>query len=174
MPFLIAAVVLVGAIAVLNLLLTMAVIRRLRKNESAMSPMMESGPPKGSPVPEFTAEATDGTTVTAASFAGQSAVMAFFSTTCSACKPAVPRLVAHIDANGLKPQQVVAVINGEGDEQAEFTELLKDKATVVWESEMGEVTAAFTVSAFPTFVHIGSDGKVDKSHSGANELAGAA
>ena len=60
MPYLIAAVVLVGAIAVLNLLLTMAVIRRLRRNEANMPgmPMMDTGPAAGSPLPEFTASST--------------------------------------------------------------------------------------------------------------------
>jgi cytochrome oxidase Cu insertion factor (SCO1/SenC/PrrC family) len=174
MPFVIAGLVLVGAIAVLNLLLTMAVIRRLRKNEAAMPPMMESGPAKGSATPEFSIESITGETVTQESLAGSPAVVAFFSTTCSACKPALPKLVEHIEGNGLKPGQVVAVINGEGDDHADFAEILEGKATVVKESEMGTVSAAFSISAFPTFVHIGSNGKVDRSHSGANELAGAA
>jgi len=174
MPFLIAAVVLVGAIAILNLLLTMAVIRRLRKNEANMPPpMMESGPEAGSEVPQFSATTVTGEELSEAAFNSETGLVAFFSTTCSACKPAVATLIEHIEKTNLKPGQVMAVISGEGEERAEFTEALAGKASVVAESQMGPLTASFSISAFPSFVHL-SGGKVDRSHSGVGTLTEAA
>lgn len=171
MPFLIAAVVLVGAIAILNLLLTMAVIRRLRRNEANTSmPMHESGPAAGSEIPSFSATTVTGEELNETAFGEQTGLVAFFSTTCSACKPAVSTLVEHIEKTGMKPDQVMAVISGEGDERAAFTEALAGKASVVTESEMGSLTASFSIAAFPSFVHL-SGGVVDRSHSGVGNLA---
>ena len=176
MPFLIAAVVLVGAIAVLNLLLTMAVIRRLRRNEeaNAMPPMMDSGPKVGTPLPEFTATSVAGDTVDHEALAGKAGIVAFFSTTCSACKPAAPQLISHVENSKLTPGQVLVVINGEGDERAEFTEMFDGKAVVVTEGAMGALTTAFSINAFPSFVHYDDGGTVTNSHSGAGSLTEAA
>lgn len=175
MPFLIAAVVLVGAIAVLNLLLTMAVIRRLRRNESNMAPpMMDSGPKVGSALPEFNATSVAGDEVDHKALAGSAGVVAFFSTTCSACKPAVPQLISHVESSDFKPNQVLVVITGEGDEREEFTEMLSGKATIVTEGSMGELTTGFSINAFPSFVHFDAEGTVTRSHSGSGTLAEAA
>lgn len=173
MPYLIAAVVLVGAIAVLNLLLTMAVIRRLRRNEANMPgmPMMDTGPAAGSPLPEFAASSTAGDDVSNESFMGSAGIAAFFSTTCSACKPAIPQLVDHIEKAGFTPQQALVVIAGEGDERAEFTAMFDGKATVITEGELDKVATAFSISAFPSFVHFDESGVVTRSHSGSGTLS---
>ncbi|MFG6201919.1 hypothetical protein [Nonomuraea sp. JJY05] len=62
MPYLIVAVVLVGVLCLLNLLLTVGVIRRLRKQaaSAASLPPMEEGLAIGEKIPEFAATTTGG------------------------------------------------------------------------------------------------------------------
>lgn len=171
MPFVIAAVVLVGAVAVLNLALTMAVIRRLRRNEqNMMPPPMESGPPVGSALPEFSAESLDGAAVSRDALSGSPAVFAFLSTTCSACKPSIPHLVEYTKSEGLKPSQVVAVIGGQRDEADEILTALDGCATAVVEEPGGAISSSFDINAFPSFVFADAEGNVARTRSGSGSL----
>lgn len=171
MPFLIAAVVLVGAITVLNLLLTMAVIRRLRRNEAAQNvPLPDSGPKLGAPLPAFTGEAVSGETVVTTDVSGAEAVFAFLSTSCSACPTALPHLVEYAQARELKAAQVVTVIGGEQADAAEFLDALDGKSVAIMEELMGPIAKSFEVSAFPTFVMTDAEGRVTRTVSGSQRL----
>jgi thiol-disulfide isomerase/thioredoxin len=174
MPFLIAAVVLVGAIAILNLVLTLAVIRRLRRNEAAGAmPVEDSGPAVGSPVPAFTGRTTAGETFDNDALAGAPSVIAFFSTTCPACKSALPHLQEYAEHHGLKPSQVLVVIGGEPEDADHFIDKLTPIATIVFEPSMGPISTSFAVTAFPTFVMVGDDAVVSRSLSGSQRLIAA-
>lgn len=171
MPVLIAAVVLVGAIAVLNLLLTMAVIRRLRRYEAAQgAPLPDSGPKVGATIPEFSGETLSGETVATTDVSSAEAVFAFLSTTCSACPTSLPYLVEYAQARELKAAQVVAVIGGEQADAGEFLDALAGKATVIMEAAMGPITQSFDVSAFPTFVMTNAEATVTRTVSGSQPL----
>lgn len=171
MPFLIAAVVLVGAIAVLNLLLTMAVIRRLRRNEmSTASPAVDTGPEVGTSLPELDAESVSNGPVSTQTVAGSESIFAFFSTTCSACKPSIPHFVEYIEKQGIKPAAAIAVVGGELEDADEFLSKLDGKATVVMEPDMGPITSSFNVAAFPTFVMADDKSTVTRTESGSQRL----
>ena len=92
MPYLVAAVTLVGAICLVDLLLTVGVIRRLRHHADLLSrlPGLGFGLPDGSPLAigtrptDFTATTTAGEPVTPASL-GDRTVLAFFMSQCQPC-----------------------------------------------------------------------------------------
>jgi hypothetical protein len=172
MPFLVAAIVLIGAIAALNLLLTVAMIRRLR--ETAVRPVAPPPDlpelPAGSRVPAFHAEAVSGETVTNESLTGSAAIFAFLDTGCSSCKSSLPKLVAYADANGLKPGQVIAVVGDAEGDTAAYLSLLDGVATVIVEETLGPVARAFSIDGFPAFVLSDADGVVTRSGDGDSTL----
>jgi hypothetical protein len=157
MTVLVAAVVLVGALAVLNLLLTLAVVRRLKDAESRRTPQPDSGPPVGTAIPEFDADTLDGDRITHDLMGTGRQVFAFYSTTCSACVLSVPHLVDYIRHHDLPPECVVVFVNGAAEHAGPFTGPLTGLASIVVESVQGSVTSAFSVNAYPTIV-ISEDG----------------
>lgn len=162
MPFLVAGLVLVGAVAVLNLLLTTAVIRRLRQLESRLAtPGADSGPALGSQLPKFSAELASGDIVGADDLTGSPAILAFFSTGCPACQTSIPYLIEYAEVNDLKPRQVLAVIGGDDHEKRdELTAALAGVASILHEAQPGPLATIFEVTALPTFVMIDDAGTV--------------
>jgi hypothetical protein len=175
MPFLIAAVVLIGAVTALNLLLTLAVIRRLRQpgTGAARSFIDPDLPelPAGSPVPPFRAETVSGRTITAQSLSGSEAVYAFFDSGCSSCRPTIPRLIAYAERRGLTPHQVVAVVGGDPADAGDYLSALDGRASVVVEDTLGPVAEAFAIHSFPAFVIADPGGIVRRSGDSASTLA---
>lgn len=175
MSFLVAAVVLIGVITILNLLLTMAVIRKLRNTASTgaerVAPPDLPELPAGSRVPVFHGEAISGETVSAQTTAGSAAVFAFFDTGCSACKPTVPKLIEYAKKNALPAGQVIAVVGDDGGDASEYVSELGGTATVIVEETMGNMARAFSIHGFPAFVIADADGVVVRSGNGAGTLA---
>ena len=161
MEFLVAVVALIGALTVLNLLLIMAVIRRLKKMNSLSVPDGSDIPelPIGIRIPDFRAESTSGAVVTTGDLIGSESVFAFFDTGCSVCKTTIPKLIDHANAQGLKADHVIAVVGGR-DSAAEYVDGLDGAATVIVEDSLGPVAAAFSISGFPAFVVVDGDGRV--------------
>lgn len=72
MPYLVAAVIIVAALCLLNLLLTFGVIRRLRREEGCTPALEETLIlPVGAKVPEFTAVTTAGDPVSRTNLSGR-------------------------------------------------------------------------------------------------------
>ncbi|MDX3312768.1 TlpA family protein disulfide reductase [Streptomyces sp. NPDC054884] len=162
MRFLVAVVVLIGALTVLNLFLTMAIIRRIKqtnvapRREGSEIPELEVG----TRIPDFRAESTSGAVVTNADFFGTEAVLAFYDTGCAVCKTTIPKLIDHAQVNGLKADQVIAVVGGRGNSAADYVDGLDGAATVVLEDSLGPVASAFSIPGFPAFVVVDADGRV--------------
>lgn len=95
MQFLLASSVILLWIAVLlNLFLTLGIIRKLNglslsQTESDTRERL----PKGEPAPDFTAETLDGQQVSLATFAGRSVAFQFLSTHCNPCREILPELL---------------------------------------------------------------------------------
>lgn len=166
MPVLWSTVILVGVIALLDLLLTFGVIRRLREHNELLTSRlgrgagMSSGLPNvGGRVAPFTATTVDGEVVTAADLTG-SALIAVFSTSCAPCRDKLPGFVAAAAAHPGGPQRVLAVVVGLGEEATTFLNALSSVARVVREKDHGAVSTALGVSAFPTFVLVDAGGFV--------------
>jgi thiol-disulfide isomerase/thioredoxin len=161
MPYLIVAVVLVGGLCLLNLLLTVGVIRRLRKQAASVAslPPMEEGLAVGEKIPEFAATTTDGEPISDELIKGP-ALIGFFSPSCQPCRELMPRF---IDRARRSPAAVLAVVvtDSDSDKQAVAdVERLAEVARVVVEAPHAAIQSAFQVTGYPTIFEIGADGRV--------------
>ncbi|WP_433246401.1 TlpA family protein disulfide reductase [Streptosporangium sp. CA-135522] len=160
MPFLVAAVVLVGVLCVLNLVLTVAVIRRLREHTVKLAEGMPTRPKMieaGTELPAFDATALDGTGVSKEFFTGPT-VVGVFSTSCAACHERMPEFTGYVA--GMGTDQVLAVVVQDREGDAGFDAELSAVATVVHEPAGGPVSKALQVSMFPGFYLVDGDGVV--------------
>ncbi|NDU77001.1 TlpA family protein disulfide reductase [Actinomadura sp. DSM 109109] len=134
MPYLIAAVVLIGLLSALNLLLTLALIRRMRGQGAAgpghAGPPLALGP--GSRIGDLTATTTEGEQVTQADLNG---LVAFFSADCPPCHELAPRFAAL--TTGL-PR--LAVVTGD---DPDLLAVLSPAVRVIVEDHDGAVSSAF-------------------------------
>ena len=153
MPYLVAAVVLLAVVCVLNLVLTVGLIRRLRAQEARPQ---HAGPPTalgvGAEIGDFTATTVDGEPVGRDDLTG---LVGFFSAGCDPCHELLPRFVEH--AEGRARERVLAVVTGE---DRETVEALRPVARVITEDYDGTVTSAFQNEWTPALYVIGSDHRV--------------
>ncbi|GAA0927801.1 TlpA family protein disulfide reductase [Virgisporangium aurantiacum] len=161
MPYLIAAVVFTTVLGLLNLLLTLAVLRRLR--EQATQPAAGNPDsellPVGAPLPAFTGHTAGGGVVDGAT--AKPEVLAFLSTTCGACLEQVSALIRYVTDRGIARDAALVVVVGPADDPVgtELTADIDPVATVLREPLDGPVCRAFNQRLFPTF-YLVADGVV--------------
>ncbi|MEO3775223.1 TlpA disulfide reductase family protein [Micromonospora sp. B9E7] len=168
MPFVVAAVALLGALCMVNLLLTFGVLRRLREQTAELNRLSGVLPPEmpapeelvGTPVPAFAATAIDGTPVTRDSLVGRPRLVGFFSAGCAPCHEQAPLFAKWLAEQGGDASTAVAVITDSGPEAVELATSLTDTATVVVEPDAFSVSQAFGVRGFPTFLRVDADGVI--------------
>jgi thiol-disulfide isomerase/thioredoxin len=167
MIVLVAAVVLLTVVTAVHLLLTFALIRRVRElqENGAKAPAMDDGVPGvGMRIGDFTTELLDGRTFATADLAGGDTLVGFFAAGCGPCKPVVADLVENPPA-----ERFVAFVDaGDGEEGAALIaklEAVAEVAAMPWDSP---VAGAFAHQGFPTLVRV-SDGVVaDAGHTRAS------
>lgn len=136
MQFVIAALVVVGLLGLLNLLLTLGILRRMRAEagmKGAASPF-ELRP--GSTLGEFAATTINGEPITDETVTG---TVAFFSAGCKPCHDLLPDFLAYAREQGR--DNVVAVVAG--DEPATVGVLAEVARVVTAELDGGPVAKAF-------------------------------
>ncbi|GAA2216075.1 TlpA family protein [Nonomuraea monospora] len=175
MSFLVAAVVFVGLLSAVNLLLLLAVIRRLREHANVLrtvagSPVPPAFTPPGTRLPDFTATDTTGAPVSRATFgaAGGTTVVGMFSTDCSACDEHLPEFAERV--RHLGRDRVLALVVGGGPKAETFTAALAGHATVVTEERDGHLYTAFGRPPFPGFYLVDGAGAVTASAHSTHEL----
>lgn len=169
MAYLVAALVLVGLLAALNLVFTTGVVRRLREHTTELAALRERGTftgrsiahPPGMRIGEFAATGVDGSPVSADGL-GERALAGFFSPHCEPCKERLPEFVSYAAARPATDGAVLAVVVGDEHESAAVVDELRKVATVVLEAEEGPIQQAFGVTGFPAFVAL-ADGRVAAS-----------
>lgn len=159
MPYVVAALVLVGVLGLLNLVLTFGVIRRLRAQGDLLAASGVLGGaaviPAGTPVGPFSAVTVDGAALTADSLTGET-VVGFFSPNCGPCEEAMPSFEEYARRAPDGRRQVVAVVvppPGEGPDGAATGALaarLAPVARVVVHAGDGPMVTAFGVDGYPT------------------------
>jgi hypothetical protein len=163
MAILTAAVIVVGALCLLDLLLTFGVIRRLREHEEMIS---KSGPAAMPPTiglrpseraAGFTAVTTGGDLLTGAPGLRMAA---FFSTMCSVCPERVEPFLAYLGGHQIAPHSVLAVAVTPGSDLPPYLDRLAAAAQICIEQEDGELAKAFKVQGFPAFCLLDGDGAV--------------
>ena len=165
MPYLAAAVVLLGVLCVLNLLLTIGILRRMRAQGDQSGrhpgPMFALGP--GSPIGEFAAVTTTGEPVSHDTLTG---TVGFFSAACEACHVMLPRFVEHARQAGR--EDVLAVVGGA---DAGLVEALTPVArVVVADLDGGPVARAFQNTWTPALYLVGDDHRVAAAGATLEEL----
>jgi len=172
MPYLASAVVVVGALGLVNLLLTLAVIRRLRQHTELLS-NRPAGPEggvlaAGERPGDFDAVDTDGLPVTAGPDGPR--LVGFFSPECEPCKAKLPDFAEQVAGYPGGPARVLAVVAGDGPGITDFAGALAPVARVVVEPSDGPLTTAFQVSAFPAWCVLDELGVVQHSGVGLDRL----
>lgn len=178
MPFLVTGLAVVGALTLLNLVLTLGVIRRLREHTALLGRSSHPAHAGDSPtrpvdalVGDFTATTVEGATVSRATLAGET-VVGFFSPGCEACDKLVPEFVGWAAANVPGGRNhVLAVVEAFPGEEEHHVALLSEVAQVVVERPgAGRVIAAFGVTAFPALCVVDSDGRIVATGRGLDAL----
>lgn len=164
-----AVVVVCVLLTVLNLTLTLGVIRRLRDHAERLDGVTAAGaeewrPPiigPGSRPGAFSAVGVDGERVGDDDFA-EGGLVAFFSPDCAICKEWLPRFVDAATALGDRRRAlaVIAAASATDPATADQVTALKDAATVVVENDKGPLAEAFGVVGYPAMVRLGEHGTV--------------
>ncbi|WP_020391121.1 TlpA family protein disulfide reductase [Kribbella catacumbae] len=166
MPYVVAGLILVGVMCLLDLLLTFGVVRRLREHTERLDGLptfasadsaSQSGL-KDSPLPEFSATARDGATVTTEMLRGRPHLIGFFSAGCSACHDRLPEFVAL--ANQAESHAALAVVSGTGTDATRLIENLGNRPIIVAGPDAAAVVDKLGINLFPTFLAVSPEGTV--------------
>jgi thiol-disulfide isomerase/thioredoxin len=164
MPFLTAAVVLVGILCVIDLLLSFGIIRRLREQNETLRVMREQAAgvepdialPAGAAVGAFAATAVSGVRLSSEDIDGR-LLVGFFSPGCEPCKERMPQFIEYATRfDG----RVLAVAAAGFGETADIVARLGEVAEVMVEEEHGPVHQAFGAKGYPALCLVDGDGTV--------------
>jgi hypothetical protein len=154
MAFLAAAVVLLAAICLLNLLLIFGVLRRLREHTAELDELRRSRPFDraadeaseliGRSLPDLVTTTGD-----------RPELVGFFDAGCSSCHELAPDFAV---ASRQAPS--VAVVTGAGQGVDELVALLAGGPTVLLGKRATEASASAGIRAYPTFVRVDAEGTV--------------
>ncbi|MEO3816529.1 hypothetical protein [Plantactinospora sp. B24E8] len=174
MPYLVVANVLLGIVAVANLIFTYGVIRRLREHTSRLD-TLASGPansdimlaPGAQPAPFEPVLTTADEPLDRDALVGTTLV-GFFSPSCAPCREQAPRFVERATAAG--PGRALAVAVGTPETVHDLVTLLEPVARVVVEVEDGPLHRAFGVQGYPAVCVLDGDGRIGASGSVVDRL----
>jgi hypothetical protein len=163
MIFLIAAVVLVGALCVFDLLLTFAVLRRLREQSAELARLAgqaqfapyDPGVLVGRTLPRADADSVD-----------RPRLVAFFDVNCDACHEHAPQFAVAARAHA-----AMAVISGAGPRLDDLVEMVGGVSSVITAERADNLVKAVGVEAFPTFLRVGPDGTIVEAQTELAALA---
>jgi hypothetical protein len=170
-PVLIVIVVLVALLCLLDLVLTLGVIRRLKEHTTQLEQLLQGAvgadplPPVGATVGEFVAAATNGVTVSQDMLKSVDALpvetlVAFFSPQCEPCREKLPGFLDHAGRWRNDQRRVVTVVTGPVEQATEMADLTTPVGITVLDGNDGPVSRAFRVTATPGFCLVDGTGRV--------------
>jgi peroxiredoxin len=143
----------------LNLIITLALVRRLNQAQG-----MQGGLKKGAPAPDFTAQTLRGETVTLADYANRSVAFVFIATNCRPCREEAPRLEALAATARRAGVELVLVSIDEAAETEQFVADLKLTLPVlVAPQESSRFKKDYQVPGNPFFCLIDAQGRVQST-----------
>lgn len=164
MPVVIAAVIVVGAVCLLDLLLTFGVIRRLREHTELLrehqmpSSRQVIGLSAGQVPKPFTVVTADG-----AALSGPAGLRlaGFFSASCSICPARVAPFIEYVRGNHIARDDVLVVLLvTDGNTPPRYMDELAEAAQVCVQPDDSGVATAFSVAGYPAFCLLDTDGVV--------------
>jgi hypothetical protein len=162
------AVALLAVFVVVNLILTIGLIRRIRTmaQEGSSAPEIASKPQPGKRLGHFAVTTSEGRRFTERDLATGSHLVAFLSPTCPSCRAIKDQMAA-----GLAGESMVVFIAAFGDEQV-AAEMVRALTPVAVTTLMADESAAeaFGSSAFPTLVRV-VDGVITESGHRIDDLS---
>ncbi|MER5851146.1 redoxin domain-containing protein [Streptomyces sp. NPDC002012] len=176
MPYVIAGLVLVGAVALLNLVLLMVILRRWQELEVVRrrDDFAAQGPQPGDGLPDFTATALSGRTLTQDDFRSGELLLGVFSHDCPSCTDSLPDFAERADRARAAGGRVLAlVIGAEAGESSLTAQLVGPADEVVPGPEASPLFGALRVPAFPTILSY-QDGVVAAPSAAGREPVSAA
>lgn len=152
MEVLIAAVVLVGALCMFDLLLTFAVLRRLRHHTAELERL--AGRPRFTPYNPgvLTGRVLPGLPT---DDGGGSRLVAFFDVDCGTCHERAPQFAA-----AARTHPAVAVITGGGQKVDDLVDVVGGVSIVVTADAADRMVRALGIEAFPTFLRVDPAGTI--------------
>ena len=115
--------ILLWIVVLCNIVLTLALVRRLNATPRHNSLSLEM-PKAGQPAPDFRAQTVSGETVTLSTFAGHKMVFIFISTNCAPCRQLLSRLELFKPRAAQTGVELVLVSADEMEETRAFVERL--------------------------------------------------
>jgi hypothetical protein len=158
------AAMILGALTLVNILLTLAVVRRQNDQSRLLAQLVsDGGEPTaldvlpGDRVGEFGATTIDGRTVSRAELKG-STLVAFLAPGCPSCEHNLPEFLSRAATAPRGRDQVLAVVLGRALGAPAMCELLAPVAQVLTEEEdRGPLARAFGVASLPAFAVLSGD-----------------
>jgi len=152
--FLVAAVCVLGVVTLLDLFLSLAIIKRLRR------PAAHHGPkyvvetlPAGTPMPTLNLDAADGSMVDfAAPSSNGRTLLAFLAAHCGPCHEQLPRLRQIVDEMKARGDRAIVVVLTFSGKAPDFVTAFDGLAPVVLQGDEERVSRPFEVSGYPTYV----------------------
>jgi peroxiredoxin len=151
--------VLAAAVAV-NLVLTFAVLRRLREQDERIGKLEGGAPARDEligrePAP-FSVVTADGGVLTHEDLSARPVLVGFFSSGCEPCHTqSAPFRQAVVDGR-LAGYRVVAVVDGPPGEDRQLVETVGAAEALIEGPQAQTIAAAFGVVGFPSFVELSS------------------
>lgn len=168
-----AATITLAIVTLLNLLLILGVVRRLREQAPGGSHATDDPGPvmlsDGELVGSFGATATTGEVVDRERLSGLTLV-GFFSPGCTACKEKLPDFVRRADTMVGGRERVIATITSREGAGEGMIAALEPVAQVVVEQQENPLFIAFDVRGFPAYCLVDADGRVQASARDLREL----
>jgi thiol-disulfide isomerase/thioredoxin len=175
-----AAIVFVGLLAVLNLVLTFGMLRRLREHTEQLNGQLpeltghvstDLIKKKGDRVGNFATETAHGVALSSDMLTGET-VLGFFAPGCSPCEQMLPGFIEYAAAMPGGRDSVVAVLAGDNPNSPEMVKkvtALDPYARVVIDENDGPVMVAFGAKGYPV-VCLVKDGVVQASGRSLQDL----
>lgn len=156
---LVASVILLWILVLLNLVLTLAIIRRLN-----VSPRGEDGLKTGTVAPNFTATTVEGAPVSLSTYAGRTVAFLFISPTCGPCREALPRYAALYSKAQRSGVVLVLVSDADGTQtQALVDEFQIEMPVLVAPRESNSLIKDYKIEGTPAYCVVDPDGRVRSS-----------
>jgi thiol-disulfide isomerase/thioredoxin len=176
MSLIAALAVLIGLLTLVNLGLTVGVIRRLREHTELLSKRVKAAGAKvmvsaGERTEPFAAITVDRESVSEADLVGAPTLVGAFAYGCASCEERRPAFVEYAKTFPGGRDRVLAVLVGGEDDLTAERAMLEPVARLILQDEpSGEVTAALGVKGYPAFAVFDSAGVVLASGTEVSDL----